>query len=648
MTFVDFAFLRRNFVWWATAVLLLAAIFRLVLLADVPPGLAQDEVLNADVALFIRQGEHAFFFREGYGHEPLYHYFAVPFQVMFGDNVLSVRLPAVYLGMLLVALLLRWARREWGALVALMGGTGVAVSWWPIIFSRMGLRPIFEPVLLLLAAWFWKRPLLAGLFLGFSFYSYTGARVVFFLPIGFALARRLAGQRTIGNMVWWRWLVVVLGAFALVAAPMQITLWRDPSLQQRVDQLAGPLDALRDGDIGPIWETATATLGVLSFTGDPRWTYTLPNRPLFDWGTAVLAYLGLATMLWRWRDERMALLLVWLGVGLVPSAVTPQAPSTVRLIGVMPVIYLLPGMGVGGWRLVAGSRWREKVKNLWESAFIRAFFVVALAVVLLLNVARTVQDGFIAWPAALDTRLKYQTVLRDIGHRIESEKPQRLVVAEAFFEPIDADSLRRMSNLPAIPRWVQTGMGLSGAVVFPAGGELGRLYVPEFAPIPPDLLRVSGIGERPLFRSEGAPSFAVYNLPAQPAALANQVDFVFDERIKLIGYEILPPDEERPLRLFTMWQVLASLPDDLSSFVHLVDEQGEIANQHDGWDAAASMLQPGDIVVQRHEVATAGLLDGSYILQLGLYMRGNGRRLLITSLIDDSVRLPEAIRIDGN
>ena len=54
-------------------ILLLAAAFRLVALPDLPPGLAQDEVLDADIALFIRGGEHALFFRHGYGHEPLYH-----------------------------------------------------------------------------------------------------------------------------------------------------------------------------------------------------------------------------------------------------------------------------------------------------------------------------------------------------------------------------------------------------------------------------------------------------------------------------------------------------------------------------------------------------------------------------------------------
>ena len=41
---------------------------------------SQDEVLNGDIVTFIWQGRHALFFREGFGHEPLYHYWAALFR----------------------------------------------------------------------------------------------------------------------------------------------------------------------------------------------------------------------------------------------------------------------------------------------------------------------------------------------------------------------------------------------------------------------------------------------------------------------------------------------------------------------------------------------------------------------------------------
>ncbi len=583
----------------ATLTLLLAAFFRLWLLIDVPPGLAQDEVLDAGMPAYILAGNHAFFFRQGYGHEPLYHYWSIPFYLALGENALAARLPAVTLGLLLVALTLRWARREFGSVTAVVTGLGLAISWWPIVFSRVGIRPILEPVLLVVAAWFWpKRPYLAGLFLGLSVYSYTGARVVFAIPALLAfysfLTQRGKGEKG-GKEV--RGALIVLGVALVVALPLFLTLRADPTLQQRVDQLAGPLEALQDGDAGPILESVVNTLGVFSFTGDPRWTYTLPERPLFDWGTAVFFYGGLLVALWHWRQPKFALVLIWLGVTLLPSAVTPQSPSTVRLVGALPVVYLLVGVGIAAVYQFLVNKKPFQGKE-------RPLLMLVLLALLAVNVYRTVNDGFIRWPQAETTRLDhYQTVLLDIARHWKEHPAENLVVAEAFFEPIDRDSL--ILNLGWDPqvRWVQTGSEVAGAVVWPAGGN-GRLYVPEFAPIHPTLLAAAGIPQEPIFRSDAQPSFAVYALPERPqfsgTTLSPSVSF--ENVMTLEGYNLYSLGPEKILHLITWWRVDAPLPSDLRSFIHVVDGSGNLVAQHDGFDAAPAELQAGDWVIQQHVI----------------------------------------------
>lgn len=643
----------RRFLPWATAVLLLAALFRLIALTSVPPGLAQDEVLDADIASFIRGGYHAFFFRDGYGHEPLYHYLAVPFAPLVGDNVLAIRLPSIILGLLLVALTMRWAKREFGGRTAVVAGLGLAISWWPIIFSRIGIRPILLPVLLLLALWFWQRPLLAGLFLGLSFYSYTAARIIFLLPLGYALAQRLAGQRLIGELAWRRWLLLILGAFALVAAPMQITLWRDPTLQQRVDQLSGPLEALRAGDPSPIAESILRTLGVFSFVGDPRWTYTLPERPLFDPLTAIFFYGGLALAWWRWRDGRMALLLVWLAVGLIPSAVTPQAPSTVRLVMALPVVYLLLAvgiaecwqrLGIGNGRLAGGAF----LKKLRSSAFRRTTGFALLLLLALINGWRTTVDGFVTWPQAQETRLNhYQAALWQAARHVAANPPARLTLVDGFYEPIDRDSFRRSLGHDPMARWVQTSAGVAGALALPGGAGNGRLYVPEYAPVPADLLAAAGIAAQPLYRSSSFPSFAVYELPLVGETAVARPVTTFNHSLSLMKYETLPLAPGEPLRLFTWWRVERPLPEDLAAFVHFLAETGTLAAQHDGWDAAPATLQPGDVVVQRHLIwLPPDLSAGEYAIQVGVYQRRDGRRWLRDDSATDSLRI-FSLLIDG-
>ncbi len=645
----------RRWLWLATLILLIAAFARLYLLAEVPPGLAQDEVLDADIALFIRSGEHALFFSHGYGHEPLYHYWAAPFQALLGDNILSIKLPAVTLGLLLIALTLRWARRDFGSAAALVAGLGLAISWWPIVFSRIGIRPILYPVLLVAVFWYWPlrthelnrpgvtRAVIAGLFLGLSIYSYTAARIASLIPVvllvilaaQYLIARRSpAGRREMPIIrAQAAYAAIVALVSLLVYAPLALTLAANPELQQRIQQLEGPLLALRQGDFGPVLNATLATLGAFTFTGDPRWTYSLPGRPLFDWLTAIFFYAGVALTLWRWRQPHYAALIGWLLVALLPSALSPDAPSTVRMIGALPVVYLMPGLAVA-----AAGRWlrRNKRASMARSARWRPLFLSVLVAVLAVNAYRTVYDGFIRWPADLETRLRYQTTLRDIGRHWQANfRESPLVIAEVFFEPIDSDSLRRSAGATAGARWIQTGAGVAGALVWPASehGNGGVLYVPEYAPLPPELFEVAGLEREPVFRSTGSPSFAVYRLPDALGSAPLQPSHEFKGEPggeSIIGlYEVtaLEATSQR-IALASWWRVSGPLPGDLAIFIHVMDDQGNIIAQYDGLDAAADTLQPDDILLQRHVMDLPDeLKPGVYSLNLGLYRRGDANRL---------------------
>jgi len=615
-----------------TLILLLAAILRLVSLWGVPPGLAQDEVLDAAIANLIRQGQHALFFREGYGHEPLYHYLAAPFAPLLGLNGLSVRLPSVFLGLILVALTLRWAKREFGSLAAATAAMGLAISWWPIVFSRIGIRPILEPVLLVAAAWFWpRRPWLAGLFLGLTVYSYTPARVIYLLPLLFLLyslgqGRYLKDKQPQPGKPVLQAATVLFVALAL-SLPLYFTLRADPTLQQRVEQLSGPIDALRQGDIQPILATTLATLGVFSFTGDPRWTYTLPNRPLFDAFTALFFYGGLLLALIRsWREPKYAFILIWLAVTLLPSAVTPDAPSTVRLVGAMPVVYLLPGLAV---KWIYDLRFTIYDLRLDFPITHHTSRITFYAIPLLLfalfafNLNRTIRDGFGHWSAEVETRLRYQSFVLDVARHWQNQTDSLPVIADTFFEPIDQESLVLSAGQNAPARWVQNG----GAVVFPAEGN-GRLYVPEFAPLKADLQTAAALAT-PLYQSQTRPTFAVYTLPDVPPLPSIPAIVPFGETLTLQGYELLPYTPGEPYRLLTYWRVdAAALPWDLAIFIHLLGPDGAMVAQADGLDAAASTLQPGDSFIQLHTLPLpTSLPPGPYTLQLGLYVRADGHRL---------------------
>jgi hypothetical protein len=391
-----------------------------------------------------------------------------------------------------------------------------------------------------------------------------------------------------------------------------------------LEQLEGPLTALRQGDPELVGRTILATLGVFSFTGDPRWTYSLPNRPLFDPLTAILFYGGLGLAFWRWRRPVYAVLPIWLLVALLPSALSPDAPSTVRLIGALPVVYLLPGLVVeeASRRLVTGRADRTAPQL--------TLLVLALVGLLSLNAYRTTRDGFVHWPRALETRLRYQSTLSDIARHWQTTSEGAPVVAEAFYEPIDSDSLRRSVGGPSLARWIQTGAGVGGALVWP-GGSATELYVPEYAPLNPDLMKAAGIQSQPLYRSAASPAFAVHTLPDAPVMPLQTADVGFGAPpiLALRGHALLNVPDPNPaeIRLLTWWEVLADLPDDLALFVHLVDASGVIVAQSDGLDAAAATLHAGDRFLQRHVLGAPPSASGPLTLLVGVYRRGDGQRL---------------------
>ncbi|MEJ2754236.1 MAG: hypothetical protein P8169_16425, partial [Chloroflexota bacterium] len=330
------------------------------------------------------------------------------------------------------------------------------------------------------------------------------------------------------------------------------------------------------------------------FTGDPRWTYMMPGRPLFDPLTALFFYGGLVLALWRFKQPLYAFTLFWLLAGLLPSAITPQAPSTIRMIGALPAVYTLPALAVS-WL------WDRRSSAL-QAAWARVGIPLLLAGLFLLNLGLTLFNGFYEWPQSLETRISYQSTLVDIADYLKTHQVESPVFADGFYRPITADTLRRNLGYDPDGRWVQSGAEVAGAVVLPAEGK-GTLIVPEYA----------------------SPDASLDEAPS------------FDGYLSLVGYEITTPPDGQAIQLVTAWQVDGTLPDDLAIFVHWIEADGQLISQHDGFDAAPGTLRPGDIILQRHVLPWNDALQTSdRNLIVGLYFREDGRRVTISNDVGES------------
>jgi len=393
------AALARRPATWAVLITLLGFGLRVVALDSAPPGWRDDELIESLViSRNILGGHLAFYYPDASGHEALYHALNALFLAWFGPTQPGIRLLSGFLGTLAVPLTYALGRRLFGAAVGLSAAALLAVSFWGLMYSRVGIRHSLTPVLALAAFyWFWqaltadRRPptdagmtndelrmtssktsepvtrhsslvtriavggrrsavffAAAGAFLGLGFHSYFASRGAPLVPAAFVVYLLLAApQRLRGN---WRGLLLMAVMTALVAAPLLLAVAAQPAAEGRVGEVALPLIEARAGDFGLLVDHAVAALTMAHATGDPEWLYNIPERPVFGLVGAVFFWVGVAlAAVWalrplfnRLRARR---------ADIVPPAADRDLAAAFLLIwwlvGIAPAVLSVPPASLG-------------------------------------------------------------------------------------------------------------------------------------------------------------------------------------------------------------------------------------------------------------------------------------------------------------
>lgn len=352
---------RRLSAWAHEAAILLLLLLALGLrvwqLDAVPPGLHYDEAFNGTQAREVLRGiQRPIFFIENYGEEPLHLYAEALLFALVGERAWAIRLTSAFMGVLLVAALYACARvffpaaRAAPLVAAFMGAT----LYWAINFSRIGIETNSLPFLLTLSAAALGKAyrsatrasmIGAGLLLGGTLYTYLASRLwpvavfLWFIYLGLFHRRAIVARFP-------RWATLTIVAL-LVAAPLGLFFAKNPVA------FAG-----RSGQVltlETLGTNALQTAGMFLVTGDMDPRDNLPGRPALDPLLFILFVTGLIVALARWRSPLYALLVIWLIVMCLPSALTEFAPNLRRAIGAMPAAILLCALG-GDWLMTALAR----------------------------------------------------------------------------------------------------------------------------------------------------------------------------------------------------------------------------------------------------------------------------------------------------
>ena len=128
-----------------------------------------------------------------------------------------------------------------------------------------------------------------------------------------------------------------------------------------------------------------------------------------------------------------------------------------------------------------------------------------------------------------------------------------------------------------------------------------------------------------------------YVPPAYPGALATQLDIMFGDEMRLVGYEVqsgeLRPGDSVPVRL--EWEAQRPMARDWSVFVHLNDPVlGRPIAQRDMFPGqgllATRLLSPGERLINEYvlTVPPTAVAPAELALVVGLYDYGTGERLI--------------------
>ncbi len=646
----------RSYILIMAAVMLIAAAMRIVALRDAPPGPRFDEAYDALMARRVMSGERPLYFPENFGEEPLNQYLQAATLTAFGWNDLALRFPSVAFGLVEVAVLYALGRRAWSRRAGLAAAALCAVSFWPIFYSRLGLRLMALPAIVAVAVWIvwqtfpscvpreksrgWGGACVAGILLGSAIYTYPAARMLPLWMSGYLIYLAVFHHAQLRRQAWTFVLLVVVAG--LIAAPLVSYLIAHPQAENRVEQVSGPLDALRQGNLAPLGNYALAAIGMFAFRGGSEWLYNVPGRPIFDPLTVCVFLSGILIALKRWRESRTASVLLWLGAGLAPILLSWPPASTSHAILAQPAAYLLVGLGVDALvSFIVSVRprlWLQRSHSgppgfvARDGRLESAVSVIVIAVLVALNAGLTVRDYFGVWNRADPVRWEHQATVTAMGRYADAHPELRDMAfagtAVDYYNPWMKVGLS-LTSRRTDARWFNPAR----ALVWNPSGPM-TYWVPFRDPNPVTFNQVTREmfwGSTTLTRevrlADGRPLFIAYEirdasaLHAQATAGGTRA-YDFGARWVLIGYQVRPT-EARPgdsIRVLTYWRVTRADDSPLVMFTHLLGLDGKLISQEDRLDVAPETLHVGDEFVQTHRVALPGDAQaGAYRVRIGLY-----------------------------
>ena len=397
-------------------ILIIAAFLRLYNLTPqvggLPPGLYPDEAMdgnNALQALSKLPSLDGFnvFYPENNGREGLMMWLIALSFSIFGVSIWSIKIVAAIIGILTVLGLylltnelfsfnnLTFQHSNTPTIIALLSSFFLATSFWHTNFSRIGFRAILLPFILVFSFYFLLRGfrtrkilnfILSGIFFGLGFYTYISFRfAILILPVIFLpywLIYKKEGSPRKFLLFTFYFLLFTF----LIALPIGLYFLKHP--QDFVGR-AAPISVFSaKNPIKEFLKSLILHLAMFNFYGDPNWRHNFSGSPMLPWPIGILFLIGVILSFgeifkksnYRNRNYQLLFtfyfLLFTFFTMLLPGILTYEGiPHSLRVIGVIPVVYIFVAIG----SLKTYQFFDKNTKNKKLLLVACYFFLVAIA-----------------------------------------------------------------------------------------------------------------------------------------------------------------------------------------------------------------------------------------------------------------------------
>jgi hypothetical protein len=683
--------------FYLVLVITLAFGLRVVHLNTLPLSLSLDEAVDGlDALQLVRLGWLTPFLQNNFGRETLFFYLQGLLLELAGISIFSLRFASILAGVLTIPLLyavgqrLGLERAIFGhtnsGLVSLLAATGLAISYWHLYFSRVSLRAILLPPMLLALIWcFWRGWYLAslpnsclkgasvrygwfaaaGFLLGLTFYTYLAARllpVLFITFVAIELIRDKPGRPR--NLLGF---LIFAGTAILITLPLVLYFQQNP---QALNSRSGAISVFAsDTPVTMFGGNLLALLRIhfLAHTWLGQW-------PALDLLTAVGFLAGLLTCLYHLKKPACLFLLLWWAIGTAPVLLSTQdwTATTTPLRGIMawPALYLLSAMGLA----VVGQRISEAMKEsiplnyTQNRLFISPFLYLFTPLILLIfsgftssynyfSVWANTYNDFSDHPSRLAKYLNDQTrQLTLTPLQFYSESVSNFLLQARYPNLRNGDTPNLQALLASHPASVyllpdkSTAESLFVLLVPAANGQGTAYLLPPLTPTQVEALAGYTGATNPLstvLDGEGEPIAQVYPLTADAPFLPDEeqapawqpLQARFKSQVLLASYRVEPatlkPGES--VTLFLNWQAQQPIDGDYYLFIHLFDvaqrrRWGQVNTPLTGILFNAHRWPVGLTVPDKQQFTLpADAPDGAYRFEVGLYEAASQQRLPVAT-----------------